>query len=162
MIIFSIFYLNGFSKDSFIISTVFILFLALSTIDLKYKEVPDYINLTALTIALFSRDISDTITDALLIAGGVSLFRFYISFIIKKEALGEADIIIAATIGAMLGVELTLFTLFLSAVIALPFSIYARSKDELELPFIPFLAISTYMSYIFSEEFMSFIEYLYQ
>jgi leader peptidase (prepilin peptidase)/N-methyltransferase len=161
LVIFSIFYFYGFNSSSIILSIVFSLLLALSVIDIKYKEVPDYINLMALTLAFFSRDFLDAFSDALIIAGAVALFRFYVSFIIKKESLGEGDIIIAGTIGAILGVELSLFALFLSASLALPFSIYARNRHEPELPFIPFLSIATYITYLFSSEVSGFIEYLY-
>ncbi len=136
-----------------VVGLVFALLLALSVIDFRYKAVPDSLNLAALTLAIFSSSmILSNFSNALLFAGGFSLLRFYVSFIIKKEALGEADIMIAATIGAMVGVKMGLFTIFLSAIIALPIFIYIKEKDY-EVPFIPFLAFALFLVYLFSDFF---------
>ena len=96
------------------------------------------------------------LTNALIFAGGFALLRFYVSFAIKKEALGEADIMIAATIGAMVGLKLGVFAIFLSAVIALPVFIIIKEKD-FEVPFIPFLAFALFLVYIFEDFFKAFM-----
>ncbi len=161
-IIFVITYVKiGNFTQSIIISLVFDLLLALSLIDFRYKAVPDSLNLLALTLSIFSGNILDSFTNALLFAGGFTLLRFYVSYIIKKEALGEADIMIAATMGAILGVELGLFAIFLSAVIALPAFIIVGKKD-IQLPFIPFLALALFLTYIFNDYFLTLIGQLYQ
>ena len=161
-IIFVITYIKiGNFTQSIIISLVFDLLLALSLIDFRYKAVPDSLNLLALTLSIFSGNILDSFTNALLFAGGFTLLRFYVSYIIKKEALGEADIMIAATMGAILGVELGLFAIFLSAVIALPAFIIVGKKD-IQLPFIPFLALALFLTYIFNDYFLTLIGQLYQ
>ncbi len=161
-IIFVLSYLKvGNFTDALIVASVFDLLLALSVIDFRYKAVPDSLNLSALTLSIFSSTILTSFTNALLFAGGFTLLRFYVSFVIKKEALGEADIMIAATIGAMLGVKLGLFAIFLSAVIALPVFLIADKKD-LQLPFIPFLAIALFLTFMFDDYFLNLIEWLYQ
>jgi leader peptidase (prepilin peptidase)/N-methyltransferase len=138
---------------AFIIGLVFSLLMGLSLIDLRYKAVPDSLNLAALTLAIFSSStILSNLTNALLFAGGFALLRFYVSFIVKKEALGEADIMIAATIGAMVGVKMGLVAIFLSAVIALPVFIIIKDRD-LEVPFIPFLAFALFLVWLFREKF---------
>ena len=134
---------------SFIVGGVFALLLALSVIDLKYKEVPDSLNLLALTLSIAtSYDVITNFQNALLFAGGFTLLRFYLSYILKKEAMGEADIMIAGTIGAMVGVKLGLVTIFLSALLALPAFLIAGKKNY-ELPFIPFLTLALFIVYIF-------------
>jgi leader peptidase (prepilin peptidase)/N-methyltransferase len=136
-----------------VVGLVFALLLGLSIIDFRYKEVPDSLNLAALTLAIFSSSLILTnFVNALLFAGGFALLRFYVSFIIKKEALGEADIMIAATIGAMVGIKMGLFVIFLSAIIALPVFIIIKEKDY-EVPFIPFLALALFLVYIFQSYF---------
>ena len=147
--------------EALIVASVFDLLLALSVIDFRYKAVPDSLNLLALTLSIFSGTILTSFTNALLFAGGFTLLRFYVSFIIKKEALGEADIMIAATIGAMLGVKLGLFAIFLSAVIALPVFLIAGKKN-LQLPFIPFLALALFLTFMLDNYFLKLIEWLYQ
>jgi leader peptidase (prepilin peptidase)/N-methyltransferase len=162
MVIFILTYLKN---DSYIYATVsglvFALLLGLSMIDLKYKAVPDSLNLSALTLAIFSSEtILQNFTNALLFAGGFSLLRFYVSYAVKKEALGEADIMIAATIGAMVGLKLGAVAIFLSAIIALPVFMIIREKDY-EVPFIPFLALALFIVYIFEDYFLILLEKLY-
>jgi len=140
---------------------VFVLLLALSLIDLIYLEVPDSLNLLALSLAfVHDENILQNFQNALLFAGGFSFLRFYVSYLAKKEAMGEADIIIAATIGAMLGVKLGLVSIFLSALIAMPFFVFAGKKDK-ELPFIPFLAASLFIVYCFDTFFKDILTVLY-
>ncbi|HEX5670433.1 MAG TPA: prepilin peptidase, partial [Sulfuricurvum sp.] len=124
----------GITYQAFGISMVFALLLALSVIDFRYKMVPDSINLSALTFAIFSvatmGEFFTHFTNALLFAGGFTLLRFYLSYAIKKEAMGEADIMIAATMGAVLGVKLALAAIFLAAILALPALMLTRTDDE--------------------------------
>lgn len=133
------------------VALTFDLLLALSVIDYRYKMVPDSINLSALTIAIFSATsiahIGYNFTNALLFAGGFTLLRFYLSYAIKKEAMGEADIMIAATMGALLGVQLGLVAIFAGALLALPALLLTQgeSEDSKQLPFIPFLAMGCWI-----------------
>ena len=155
------FYKTGDVVHGMIVGLVFALLLGLSIIDFRYKAVPDSLNLAALTLAVFSSSsILSNFQHALLFAGGFALLRFYVSFIIKKEALGEADIMIAATIGAMVGIKMGLFVIFLSAIIALPVFIYIKEKDY-EVPFIPFLALALFLVYIFKDTFLELWTLLY-
>ena len=161
-VIFVLSYLKvGDFTQSLIVASVFDLLLALSVIDFRYKAVPDSLNLSALTLSIFSGTIPTSFTNALLFAGGFTLLRFYVSFIVKKEALGEADIMIAATIGAMLGIKLGLFAIFLSAIIALP-AFLIVGKKNLQLPFIPFLAMAMFLTFMLDSYFLKLIEWLYQ
>ncbi len=161
-IIFVISYIKtGDLVHGFAVALVFDILLALSVIDFRYKAVPDSLNLAALTISIFTADILTSLTNALLFAGGFTLLRFYVSFFAKKEAMGEADIMIAATIGAMLGIKLGIFCIFLSAVIALPVFLIVGKKD-IQLPFIPFLALSLMITYFFDSHFIKLISWLYE
>jgi len=146
---------------SFIVGGVFALLLALSIIDFRFKEVPDSLNLLALTLSFVSSmTVLENFQNALLFAGGFSFLRFYVSYLAKKEAMGEADIMIAGTIGAMVGVKLGLVVIFLSAILALPVFLVANKKD-LEIPFIPFLALALLIVYFFSDFFKNLLVVLY-
>ena len=166
-------------------SLVFALLLALSLIDLRYKAVPDSINLLALTLAIFAtKDYFESFKNALLMAGGFALLRFYVSYYVSKkeelhlkrqlkrapwlasyyppyvmiEAMGEGDIMVAATMGAVLGIKLSLIAIFLAALFALPASLINRTlKNDKELPFIPFLALGMYVAFIFQKELLGLI-----
>lgn len=145
---------------AFIVSTLFTMLLALSVIDFKYKAVPDCISIPALFVALFVDDFLISLNDALLLAGGFALLRMIISWAIKKEALGEADIIIAGIIGATVGVELGLAAIYISALIALPVFLIV-SKKGFELPFIPFLAFGLYVTWVFSPQVHQVLDMIY-
>lgn len=137
------------------VAITFDLLLALSVIDYHYKMVPDSINLSALSVAIFSAtslgQIGYNATNALLFAGGFTLLRFYLSYFLKKEAMGEADIMIAATMGALLGVQLGLVSIFIGAVLALPALLLTQgeSEESKQLPFIPFLAMGCWLVLMF-------------
>ena len=149
------------------IALVFLLLLTLSVIDFYYKMVPDSLNLAALTLAIISvwslPMLLNNFINALIFAGAFSLLRFYISYAIKQEAMGEADIMIAATMGALLGIELTLAAIFLSAVLALPAMLLLRDEtdESKQVPFIPFLAMATWIVYIFDTQVNAYLGSLY-
>jgi len=137
--------------------------LALSMIDIDYKAVPDSLNLLALTLAFFSSpDIVENFKNALLLIGGMSLIRWYLSYFIKREAMGEGDLIIAGTMGALLGIKLSLIAIFIASLIAIFPSLYNRITDkDLELPFIPFLATGTFIVWYFNDFFLNLWGHLY-
>lgn len=146
--------------EIFIVATLFTMLLALSVIDLKYKAVPDNISIPALFISLFVNDFLISLTDALILAGGFALLRIIVSWIIKKEAMGEADIIIAGVIGATLGIEYGLAAIYISALIALPVFLII-SKKGYELPFIPFLALGLYLTWAFIDKIKIILDMIY-
>lgn len=139
---------------------VFSLLLALSAIDLKYKAVPDSLSVPTLILALFASSPLITIEQALLYAGGFALLRILVSYFLKKEAMGEADIIIAGIIGAMVGTPLGLVAIYLSAIFAI-FGFLAVRKKGYELPFIPFLSLGLFVAYIFDEALLELVGTLY-
>jgi len=135
---------------------IFATLLALTMIDFDYKAVPDSLNLLALTLSIFSSpDIMENLKNALILMGGMSAIRFYVSYFIKREAMGEGDIIVAGTMGGLLGIKLSLMAIFTASLIAIFPSLYQRiTKKELELPFIPFLTIATFIVWYFNQFFM--------
>ncbi len=167
IIFLAIFMKFGISAPTLGIALVFSLLLALSVIDFYYKMVPDSLNLSALTLAIVSvyslPMLVESFQHALLFAGGFTLLRFYLSYAIKREAMGEADIMIAATMGALLGVELTLAAIFISALLALPAMMLLRDDtDESKMvPFIPFLAMATFIAMMFDTQIMAYMDSLY-
>ncbi|MBD3801353.1 MAG: prepilin peptidase [Campylobacterales bacterium] len=170
---------------------VFLTLLALSVIDFYYKMVPDSLNLFALTLAVVSawspQMLVENLKNALLFAGGFALLRFYVSYYLyvklKRmspnlkqaswvknyntlpaviEAMGEGDIMIGATMGALLGIELGLAAVFLSALLALPAMLLRNETDaSKQVPFIPFLATATWIVYLFDTPIARFVDALY-
>ena len=83
-----------------VVFAVFTLLLALVMIDFKYMEIPDSLNLLALALAVINPMVLDSIQNALMAAGGLTLLRYYLTYFLNKEAMGEGDIIVAGTMGA--------------------------------------------------------------
>ena len=146
--------------QALILAILFSALFALSIIDLRYKAVPDLISFPALFISFFARDFLSSFTDALLFAGGFTLLRMIVSWIIKKEAMGEADIIIAAIIGATVGVNLGLSAIYLSALIALP-AFLIVGKKGFHLPFIPFLTLGLFITWLFDKQILTILDKIY-
>jgi len=153
----SLFYKLGLVWQLPILFAVFSLLLALVMIDFKYMEVPDNLNLLALALAVITPTFLASLQDALLAVGGMTLLRYYLSFFINKEAMGEGDIIVAGTMGALLGFPAFLYALFIAAIVALIPSLLAK---ETQIPFVPFLIIGTFIAYIFDTEVQSIVDFI--
>ncbi len=176
----------GISFPIFMIGLSFLMLLALSMIDFKYKMVPDSLNLLAMTFAILGAwnipSLLENFQNALLFAGGFTLLRFALSYYLTSsifraglktktswnkhydrtpfiEAMGEGDIMVAATMGALLGIELTLVAIFLSALLALPImlAVIKGSQEEKRVPFVPFLAMATFIVFLYDTPIMAYI-----
>lgn len=136
------------------VSVSFSLLLALSIIDIKFKEVPDSINLSAFVAALFAAlfyapmptfvnfiNLLEYAKSAFLLAGFLTMLRFTLSYLLKKESLGEADIIVAATLGGLLGSLNGFMAIFVGAVLSLIPAFLQRKKGNFEMAFVPYLAL---------------------
>jgi leader peptidase (prepilin peptidase)/N-methyltransferase len=143
------------------LGTLFALLLALSIIDLRYKAVPDVISLPALLISFFARDFLNSFQDALLFAGGFTVLRMLVSWVVKKEAMGEADIIIAGIIGGVLGIKLGLAAIYISALIALP-AFLIVGKRGFHLPFIPFLTLGMFITWLLDTNILELLGKIYE
>ena len=177
----------GLQLPVFFIALSFLMLLALSVIDMRYKMVPDSLNLLAIFFAIIGAwNISGVIINlenALLFAGGFTLLRFALSYYLTSsvyraglktktswnkhydrtpfiEAMGEGDIMVAATMGALLGVKLGLVAVFLSALLALPVMILVlnKSKEQQRVPFVPFLALATFIVYVYDSQILTYIK----
>jgi leader peptidase (prepilin peptidase)/N-methyltransferase len=187
MLFASIAYKYGLTLPSFFIALSFLMLLALSMIDYKYKMVPDSLNILAIVFAVLAAwtpaGLLQNLNNALLFAGGFTLLRFILSYFLTSsvyrtglktktawnrhydrtpfiEAMGEGDIMVAATMGALLGIELTLVAVFLSALLALPVMLFVMkgSQEEQRVPFVPFLALASFIVFFYDSAIMHYIE----
>ena len=143
------------------IASVFTLLLALSIIDLRYKAVPDALSLPALILSFCVGEPLVSLQNGLMLMGAFTLLRFLVSALAKKEVMGEADIIIAGIMGALLGIKLGLIAIYISAVIALIAFMIVRKKGY-ELPFIPFLALGLLFTWLFETPILHIMELIYE
>ncbi len=167
-VIFASVYLKlGLGYMAVMIALSFSFLLALSVIDYYTKMVPDSLNLLALSTAIVAATSFQgfvlNFQNALLFVGGFALLRFYLSYLIKKEALGEGDLMVAGTMGAILGIQLALMSIFVAALLALPVMMLMRNEtDESKMvPFVPFLALALFIVYIFDSYFINYWNSLY-
>lgn len=156
-----VFYHSGSLFQALLIGTIFALLLALSLIDLRYKAVPDMLSLPALFLSFGVNLPLSSLQHGLIFFGAFALLRITLSSLLKKEVMGEADSIIAGIIGALLGVTLGLFAIYLSAVIALIAFMVVRKKGY-ELPYIPFLSFALFVTWLFDSHILRLLEALYE
>ena len=163
----------GFSQEFLLMIILCYLLIVLSSIDLKYKAVPDYLLLLVLVLSFFATNLSvfESFKNAFLFSGAVVLLNFVVTFyiqniksrILKDEtlkeqvALGEGDIPIIAMIAVILGATGGVFAIFLGAFFAIIPSIYSNIlKKDIQTPFIPYLVLGFLTEYFFNIE--SFIK----
>lgn len=130
---------------------------ALVMIDFKYMAVPDNINFAALIFALVQPEFLNGLMYAAIAAGGLYLIGLISSFIARKQAMGGADVIVAGTMGALLGFPNFFVAIFLSAILAMIPALIWREKG---VPFVPFLALATFIVYLYDAEAAQLLEFI--
>ncbi len=130
---------------------------ALVMIDFKYMAVPDNVNFAALAFALVQPDFLHAAMYAAIAAGGLYLIGLLSSLIARREAMGGADVIVAGTMGALLGFPNFFVAIFLSAILAM---IPALIKRDSGVPFVPFLAMATFIVYLYDTQATQLLEKL--
>ena len=97
------------------------------------------------------------------------IIMFVIMFIIKKigdllfkkESLGGGDIKMMAFVALIMGYKMSIIVIFIASFIALPFSVYnAYKKNEIMLPFGPYLAVATIVLYLCNINFDMILEFI--
>jgi len=119
---------------------------ALVMIDFKYMAVPDSVNFFALFFALVQPNILQASMYAAIAAGGLYLVGLFSSLLARKQAMGGADVIVAGTMGALLSFPNFFVAIFLSAILAIIPAMIWRDKG---VPFVPFLALATFVVYLY-------------
>ena len=76
------------------------------------------------------------------------VLKLFGDFIFKRESMGGGDIKLMAVFGLIIGWELSIITIFLSAFIALPVSVFImKTNKNHEIPYGPFLSIAALIIY---------------
>ena len=144
-----------------ILGLLFILLLALSAIDFEFKAVPDSLLFTATALSLIYPLLYDFDISLLYPAAGYGvaffLLRLIITKVLKREAMGSADIFIAIIIGAILGWKLGGIAIYIGAILTLPAYMIANKKGY-ELPFVPFLSAGLLLTCLFGETIVAFLQ----
>lgn len=123
---------------------------AITFIDLDHRIIPDSLSLGGVALGFASSFVTPLGWKASLagvaLGGGALLavaFGYYA--LTRREGMGLGDVKLLAAIGAFLGWEAVLFTIFVSSVVGsavgLTLAAVRRSDLKLEVPFGPFLAL---------------------
>ncbi len=131
--------------------------LALVMIDFKYMAVPDSVNFAALAFALIQPDFLHAAMYAAIAAGGLYLIGLLSSLLARRQAMGGADVIVAGTMGALLGFPNFFVAIFLSAILAMIPALIYRERG---VPFVPFLAMATFIVYLYDTQATQLLEKL--
>ncbi|TET87689.1 MAG: prepilin peptidase [Sulfurovum sp.] len=137
------------------VAASFAALLALVMIDFKYMAVPDNVNFAALIFALVQPEFLQVLMHAAIAAGGLYLIGLLSSLIARKQAMGGADVIVAGTMGALLGFPNFFVAIFLSALLAMIPSLINRENG---VPFVPFLALATFIVYLYDAQATQLLE----
>lgn len=135
--------------------------------DIKYMLIPNSLLIVASIIVIFLKlylgykneeilsvmDAGYEVIFMLIDAGIMFLIMLVIKklgdMVFKKESLGGGDIKMMAFVAIMMGYELSIIIIFIASFIALPISIInAYKKNQVMLPFGPYLAIATIILYL--------------
>ena len=132
--------------------------LVITFIDIDYHIIPDVISLPGILLGFAAAFFIPTLNwmDSLigLLAGGGSLYAVAWGYerITGKEGMGGGDIKLLAMMGALLGWQGVVFTIFVSSLIGtlsgLAVMLHSHKGMKLAVPFGPFLAVGG-ITYIF-------------
>lgn len=144
-----LFYIHSFSLEFVLLAFVFSFLTSLAMMDFHHTHIPESLAIFTLLLAFIFQISKGVYFDMFILIGFFYFIRMIVSYMLKQEAMGEGDIIIAGIIGSILGVEASIEAVLFACAIAIPFAIYLRIKGQLETPFVPFLAISLIIVYFY-------------
>ncbi|MCE3047365.1 hypothetical protein [Helicobacter kayseriensis] len=148
--------LYGVTPYACLIAGILYLLFVMSYIDSIMLAVPDWINFLCFFGVFgglyYLGDLrAEHLISAFCVAGGLSILRIFGNFVFQKEILGEADIIVFASMGAIVLIDLSLYLIILACVIAMGYilliSLFALKGKEIALsgikvPFVVFLTLA--------------------
>lgn len=163
-ILFFIFYLKyEFSLTFLKAITLSFFAINISAIDIEKMVIPDILSIPGIVLAFILALLSRNFLYFL--AGGLTGFLipsiFYIiGKIIKKELMGEGDIIILSMIGLYVGWLNVLIAIFIASLTGSLFGIPLKIKKKINyLPFAPFLFFSSLLFFLY--DFSSLLPYIF-
>lgn len=147
-------WLYGLGQYSIFIACVLLLLYVMAYIDSFLLEIPDFLNFLCLFFIFFGLFYFGLLSEEHFIAtfssaGALALLRIFGSFIFKKEILGEADIVIFASMSA-LALDASLYLIIISCFLAMGYililslvSLKERqiSLFKIKIPFVVFLSL---------------------
>lgn len=158
-LLFSISYFYfGFTKELLIAILIASFLVIVIVSDINYLIIPDEVTIFFSIVMIITKLICYGVKNTIYsIMSGVLMFclmyciMILASKILKKEALGGADIKLMFFTGLVLNPTLAMFDIFVSSLLALPISIIFLIKDRNNvIPYGPFILIGVFLIYFFS------------
>jgi leader peptidase (prepilin peptidase)/N-methyltransferase len=127
--------------------------LVLAGIDLEHQILPDLITLPGIPLGLLMGMLLPEASllssaEGLVLGGGI----FYLVALLSRGGMGGGDIKLAAMIGAFLGWQRLLLTIFLAtlfgSVVGIPLLVLKLKGRKDPIPFGPFLSLGAFISLI--------------
>jgi leader peptidase (prepilin peptidase)/N-methyltransferase len=147
----------GFSGQSLVLTLLATSLLIVSCIDLEHKIVPDVITLPGILAGLFASLFITSVGFINAIVGvclGGGLF--FLIAILSRGGMGGGDIKLVAMIGAFLGWQAVLVTIFLGALsgalVGISLMMLKKKGRKDPVPFGPFLAIGALMTMVWEQD----------
>jgi len=148
----------GISLEAAIYYTFIATLLVITFIDIDHQIIPDIITLPGIPIcfvasfALPQITYMESIIGILIGGGSLFMVAWLYHLLTKKEGMGGGDIKLLGMMGAIIGWQGVLFTIFVASAVGTVSGILimlkARKSMKLAVPFGPFLAIGS-IAYIF-------------
>lgn len=156
------------SLETFILLELISLFLIILVSDIKYYIINDSVLITVAIIMFITIFYFNGPTNALyhLLCG---IIMFGIIYIVKltgdwafgQESLGGGDVKLSVIMGLALKLRLGLIAFAIGAFIALPFALISTAKTKSHIiPFGPFLALGTILTFMFGKYIIYFLTHL--
>lgn len=148
-------WLYGYGEYAWFMAIVLLCLFALSYIDSILLAIPDWLNF-ALLFFIFAGlyyfgflDL-ERFVSAFGICGAFALLRIFGSFIFKKEIMGEADLVVLASMGALVGLVASLYLVLIASSLAIGYIVLVGishlkgkqiSLSTIKIPFVLFLSL---------------------
>ncbi len=147
----------GYGWNSVIYALLFSALLVVTFIDLMHKIIPDSITLPGIGIGILA---ASTVLPPGFVNSLIGLFLggglFYLIAVLSRGGMGGGDIKLIAMIGAFLGWQNVLLTIFVGALVGSLVGIFLmifRGKGrKYAVPFGPFLALGAVVSILWNQE----------
>ncbi|WNF35922.1 prepilin peptidase [Bacillaceae bacterium IKA-2] len=149
--------LVGWSKELMIALALISLLMIIFISDIHYMIIPDKVLVFFFGLLVLLRVVVPFDPWWSPIAGAlIGFFIMYAIAVVSKGGMGGGDIKLFAVLGIALGLQMTLFTIFLSAfygsVIGLIGMAFGKVKRGKPIPFGPFIVLGVLTAYFFGDE----------
>ena len=150
-IVFALIYKSyGITIDTFIALVFASMILILTISDILYMIIPDSLLVFCGIVIMILKIVKGgaviiipTLINMIIPMLFLLLFKVMGDYLFKRESLGYGDIKLMLIFGMVLGYEMAIFTVFLSAFLALPVSIITlKNNKNHELPLGPYLGLA--------------------